>query len=157
MAPEYVLHGKFSVKSDVYSLGVLILEIISGQKNNCFHVGENTEYLLTHAWISWREGTASSMIDPTLRDGSTSEIMRCIHIGLLCVQENVADRPTMASVMLMLNSYSLNLPIPSHPAFFLRSNIDQNISSGLEHNSRSTDSDLSRSSSPINSQYIRLE
>ena len=58
------------------------------------------------------------MIDPTLRDGSTSEIMRCIHIGLLCVQENVADRPTMASVMLMLNSYSLSLPIPSHPAFF---------------------------------------
>ena len=48
MAPEYVLHGKFSVKSDVYSLGVFILEIISGQKNNCFHVGENTEYLLTH-------------------------------------------------------------------------------------------------------------
>lgn len=97
------------------------------------------------------------MIDPTLRDGSTSEIMRCIHIGLLCVQENVVDRPTMASVMLMLNSYSLSLPIPSHPAFFLRSNIDQNISSGLEHNSRSTDSDLSRSSSPINYQYIRLE
>ncbi|KAJ9690115.1 hypothetical protein PVL29_012656 [Vitis rotundifolia] len=156
MAPEYVLHGKFSVKSDVYSLGVLILEIISGQKNNCFHVGENTEYLLTHAWISWREGTASSMIDPTLRDGSTSEIMRCIHIGLLCAQENVADRPTMASVMLMLSSYSLSLPIPSHPAFFLRSNIDQNNSSGQEHNSRLTDSDLSRSSSPINSQYIRL-
>ena len=48
MAPEYVMHGQFSVKSDVYSLGVLILEITSGQKNNCFHVGENTEYLLTH-------------------------------------------------------------------------------------------------------------
>lgn len=48
-------------------------------------------------------------------------MMRCIHIGLLCVQENVADRPTMASVVLMLNSYSLTLPVPSPPAFFMSS------------------------------------
>lgn len=47
--------------------------------------------------------------------------MRCIHIALLCVQENVADRPTMASVVLMLNSYSVTLPLPSLPAFFIDS------------------------------------
>ena len=94
------------------------------------------------------------MIDPALRDGSTSEIMRCIHIGLLCVQENAADRPTMASVVLMLSSDSLNLPIPSQPGFFLRSNTNQNIINffGLEHNSRLTDSD-----NPISSQNIQLE
>ena len=55
-----------------------------------------------------------------LRVGPTSEvIMKYIHIGLLCVQENEVDRPTMASVVLMLNGQSLNLPIPSHPAFFI--------------------------------------
>lgn len=52
-------------------------------------------------------------------------MLRCIHIGLLCVQENAADRPTMASVVLMLSSSSLSLAAPSEPAFFMHSNIDE--------------------------------
>jgi hypothetical protein len=63
-------------------------------------------------------------VDPAIRLGATTEIMRCIHIGLLCVQENVVDRPTMASVILMLTSYSITLQVPSQPAFFMHSNID---------------------------------
>lgn len=51
--------------------------------------------------------------------------MRCIHIGLLCVQENVANRPTMASVVVMLNSSSLSLPLPSQPAFFMHTTMEQ--------------------------------
>ncbi|XP_058224726.1 cysteine-rich receptor-like protein kinase 44 isoform X2 [Rhododendron vialii] len=123
MAPEYAMHGQFSVKSDVFSFGVLVLEILSGQKNNSTRNGENVEDLLSYAWKTWREGTASNLIDPTLRanSGSMREMIRCIHIGLLCVQENVADRPTMASVVLMLSSSTLSLPVPSEPAFFLRS------------------------------------
>jgi hypothetical protein len=54
--------------------------------------------------------------------------MRCIHIGLLSVQENVIDRPTMASVVLILNSYSITLPIPSQPTFFMHSNINSKTS-----------------------------
>ncbi|KAL7242686.1 hypothetical protein ACSBR1_015133 [Camellia fascicularis] len=120
MSPEYVMHGQFSVKSDVFSFGVLVLEIVSGQKNNCFRNGDNVEDLLSYAWKSWREGTISNMIDHTLsnRSSSLSEIMRCIHIGLLCVQENAAQRPTMASVVLMLNSFSFTLPLPSEQTFF---------------------------------------
>ncbi|CBI38464.3 unnamed protein product, partial [Vitis vinifera] len=49
MAPEYAMHGNFSVKSDIYSFGVLILEIMSGQRNNCFHDGDNVEDLLNYA------------------------------------------------------------------------------------------------------------
>ncbi|VVA40348.1 PREDICTED: cysteine-rich [Prunus dulcis] len=146
MAPEYAMHGHFSVKSDVYSFGVLVLEIVSGQKNSGFRHGENVEDLLSFAWRSWREGTASNLIDPTLKTGSRTEIMRCIHIGLLCVQENVADRPTMASVILMLNSYSLSLPVPSQPAFYLHS-IGSDMSLGLEYNSGVTRSDHSKSNS----------
>ncbi|BAT93991.1 hypothetical protein VIGAN_08055300 [Vigna angularis var. angularis] len=48
-------------------------------------------------------------------------MLRCIHIGLLCVQENLIDRPTMATIILMLNSYSLSLPIPAEPAFYMNS------------------------------------
>ena len=48
MAPEYAMFGQFSIKSDVFSFGVLILEIVSGQKNNSYHNGENVEYLLNY-------------------------------------------------------------------------------------------------------------
>ena len=47
MAPEYAMHGQFSVKSDVFSFGVLVLEILSGQKNSGIHHGENVEDLLS--------------------------------------------------------------------------------------------------------------
>nr|QMS43714.1 protein kinase [Betula platyphylla] len=129
MAPEYAMHGHFSIKSDVFSFGVLVLEMVSGQKNSYFRIGENLEDLLSYAWRNWREGTTSNLIDPTLRVSSTSEIMRCIHIGLLCVQENVADRPTMASVVLRLNSHSITLSVPSRPAFFMHTTVESDMSS----------------------------
>jgi hypothetical protein len=66
--------------------------------------------------------------------------MRCIHIGLLCVQENVVDRPTMASVVLMFNSYSITLPIPSQPAFFMHSNINSKTASHWEQSTQVTES-----------------
>ena len=60
-----------------------------------------------------------------MRNGSNSEIMRCIHIGLLCAQENIANRPTMALVVVMLNSSSLSLPLLSQPAFFMHTAMEQ--------------------------------
>ncbi|KAJ6728452.1 RECEPTOR-LIKE SERINE/THREONINE-PROTEIN KINASE SD1-8 [Salix koriyanagi] len=89
------------------------------------------------AWRNWREGTAQAIIDPVLSSGLTTEMMRCINIGLLCVQENVADRPTMALVILMLSSSSLTLQIPSQPAFFVGN--QSNMSSSSGQNSRVTD------------------
>ncbi|XP_052301571.1 cysteine-rich receptor-like protein kinase 44 isoform X42 [Populus trichocarpa] len=145
MAPEYAMQGHFSVKSDVFSFGVLVLEIVTGKKNS-FRNGNDIEHLLSHAWRNWREGTAQDMIDPVLSSGSATEMLRCIHIGLLCVQENVAERPTMASVVLMLSSSSLTLQIPSQPAFFMNSSTYQSdLSSSMEHNSRVTESSLSES------------
>ncbi|XP_024437039.1 cysteine-rich receptor-like protein kinase 44 isoform X2 [Populus trichocarpa] len=145
MAPEYAMQGHFSVKSDVFSFGVLVLEIVTGKKNS-FRNGNDIEHLLSHAWRNWREGTAQDIIDPVLSSGSATEMLRCIHIGLLCVQENVAERPTMASVVLMLSSSSLTLQIPSQPAFFMNSSTYQSdLSSSMEHNSRVTESSLSES------------
>ncbi|KAJ8549700.1 hypothetical protein K7X08_033407 [Anisodus acutangulus] len=129
MAPEYAMHGQFSVKSDVFSFGVLVLEILSGQKNTCFRNGESVEDLLNYAWSNWRKGTAIEFIDPMLKgsSGLVRDIIRCIHIALLCVQENVADRPTMAAVVIMLSSLSLSLPVPSGPAYYMHSNISAEI------------------------------
>ncbi|XP_022845316.1 cysteine-rich receptor-like protein kinase 29 [Olea europaea var. sylvestris] len=89
-----------------------------------------------NVWKNWREGTIADIIDPELRTSrSLREIMRCIHIGLLCVQEDAADRPTMAAIVLMLTSFSITLPIPSQPAFFVSSRFDPEISLLQEHNS----------------------
>ncbi|MBA0682363.1 hypothetical protein Goari_024088 [Gossypium aridum] len=109
------------IKSDVYGFGVLVLEIISGQKINSFTNREVGDSLLTHAWRNWNEGTALEVVDPILRDGSRSEITRCIQLGLLCVQEDTAYRPTMASAVLMLSSYSISLPVPSAPPLSMHS------------------------------------
>ncbi|CAJ2630359.1 unnamed protein product [Trifolium pratense] len=118
MAPEYAMFGQFSVKSDVFSFGVLVLEIISGQKISRILLGQSDqEDLLSFAWRNWREGTITNIIDPSLKNGSQNEIMSCIHIGLLCVQENLVDRPTMATIALMLSSYSFSMPVPLEPAY----------------------------------------
>ncbi|KAK2458415.1 putative receptor protein kinase [Trifolium repens] len=117
MAPEYAMFGQFTVKSDVFSFGVLVLEIISGQKiSRNILQGQSQEDLLSFAWRNWREGTIRNIIDPSLISGSQNEIMRCIHIGLLYVQENLVDRPTMANIALMLSSYSFTMPLPLEPA-----------------------------------------
>ncbi|XP_038995153.1 cysteine-rich receptor-like protein kinase 28 [Hibiscus syriacus] len=155
---EYVINGQFSVKSDVFSFGVLLFEIISGQKNNCFRHGEDQEYILNFAWKSWREGTALDLVDPMLGDGSRMEIMRCIHIALLCVQENVAARPTMASVALMLNSFSTTLTVPSQPAFAMQSNFESDRSSSfasISNNSNAELLPLSRNEVSINELSLR--
>ncbi|RVX00912.1 Cysteine-rich receptor-like protein kinase 19 [Vitis vinifera] len=120
MAPEYAHQGHFSTKSDVYSFGVLILEIVSGQKI-CFDNGEELEHLVTYAWRHWNEGRVVDIVDPILGTNLRNEIIRCLHIGLLCVQESVANRPTMALIVSMLNSYYLPLPSPSRPGFLMQS------------------------------------
>ncbi|XP_062094495.1 cysteine-rich receptor-like protein kinase 44 isoform X2 [Humulus lupulus] len=137
MTPEYVLHGQFSVKSDIFSFGVLLLETVGGQKINYFRQEENsTEGLLNYTWRNWREGKASNMVDPLMRVGPGSEIARYIHIGLLCVQGSIANRPTMNTIILMLNSNSVSLPVPSNPAFSIHSNIQSDFNSRMNHSKR---------------------
>ncbi|CAN6452141.1 unnamed protein product [Victoria cruziana] len=125
MAPEYALDGVFSAKSDVYSFGVLMLEIINGQLNSKFQTSHADQNLIIHAWRLWGGGNASGFIDPMLRNrGSMSEMERCIQIGLLCIQEDAASRPTMSTVVLMLGNNSLDLPSPGRPTYFHISSAD---------------------------------
>ncbi|GLT36750.1 hypothetical protein SLA2020_111100 [Shorea laevis] len=120
MSPEYAMGGLFSVKSDVFSFGVLLLEIISGKKNNGFYFYKRCESLLTFAWKLWSQGQGMQLIDPQLVQSCVEfEVLKCIHIGLLCVQKDPVDRPTMSSVILMLGNENLTLPRPTEPAFFV--------------------------------------
>ncbi|RDX90532.1 Cysteine-rich receptor-like protein kinase 25, partial [Mucuna pruriens] len=118
MAPEYAMQGLFSVKSDVFSFGVLVLEIVSGKKNSGFHLSEHGQSLLLYAWNIWCAEKCLELMDPVLEISFiASEVVKCIHIGLLCVQQHAADRPTMSTVVLMLGSDTMTLPKPNHPAF----------------------------------------
>ncbi|XP_042059084.1 G-type lectin S-receptor-like serine/threonine-protein kinase At4g27290 [Salvia splendens] len=119
MAPEYVFHGKFSVKSDVYSLGVVLLEIISGKKNNGFQHNDHLS-LLGHAWVLWKEKRIMEVMDHCLKETcDESQVKRCIQVGLLCVQKLAEDRPITPSVALMLATEGGILPDPEEPGFFL--------------------------------------
>ncbi|KAL0012480.1 hypothetical protein SO802_007588 [Lithocarpus litseifolius] len=139
MPPEYAIGGLYSMKSDVYSFGVLILEILSGKRNRSFSTSITTENLLSYAWKHWRDGTFLELLDPTLRDSySRDEVKRCFHIGLQCVQGSSIERPTMASIVLMLNSNSLTLPAPQRPAFFLYSTTETNMSTKEHRSDQST-------------------
>ncbi|KAL3740522.1 hypothetical protein ACJRO7_021754 [Eucalyptus globulus] len=154
MAPEYAMHGTFSIKSDVFSFGVLLLEIVSGQRNALFRMGDDTEVLISYVWKNWREGSLSNIIDPSITYGSSIEIVRCIHLGLLCVQENMTSRPTMASVLLMLKSHSVILQVPSRPAFYIHSGIESDMPSMQDYNLRVVEVEESRSKS---NQFSRNE
>jgi hypothetical protein len=74
----------------------------------------------TQVWELWREDRALDIVDSSINESFVfHEVMRCIQIGLLCVQEDAMDRPTMLSVLLMLSSET-TLPSPKQPAFIFR-------------------------------------
>ncbi|CAL1370069.1 unnamed protein product [Linum trigynum] len=117
MAPEYVMHGHLSVKTDVFSYGIILLEIISGSRNYDFRVGPDHASLLHSAWLLYRAGKTLELVDPSLAHSyHTDEVEKCIRIGLLCCQQSDANRPDMNSIHVMLSSNSFTLPTPGQPA-----------------------------------------
>ncbi|XP_020212474.1 putative receptor-like protein kinase At4g00960 [Cajanus cajan] len=115
MAPEYALRGYLSVKTDVFSYGVLVLEIVSGRKNHVLHLGSEKADLLSYAWSLYQGGKIMDLIDPTLGKYNGDEAAMCIQLGLLCCQASIIERPDMNAVHLMLSSDSFTLPRPGKP------------------------------------------
>ncbi|KAK6154010.1 hypothetical protein DH2020_013649 [Rehmannia glutinosa] len=115
MAPEYAIHGYLSVKTDVFSFGILLLEIVSGRKNHDRLLGAEKADLLNYAWSLFQAGKSVEVVDSSLDKYSPDEAIICIQLGLLCCQASVADRPDMNSVHLMLSSDSFTLPKPGKP------------------------------------------
>ncbi|XP_039026673.1 G-type lectin S-receptor-like serine/threonine-protein kinase At4g27290 isoform X2 [Hibiscus syriacus] len=144
MAPEYATDGLFSVKSDVFSFGIVLLEVISGRKNRGFYHTNQSGNLIDHAWSLWKEGKPLDVADDFLVETSDlSELLRCIHISLLCVQQHPEERPSMSSVVVMLVSHN-ELPLPKQPSFlFCKKPFEADCSSGNDGSSSRNEISLS--------------
>ncbi|XP_048425816.1 G-type lectin S-receptor-like serine/threonine-protein kinase At4g27290 isoform X1 [Pyrus x bretschneideri] len=131
MSPEYAADGIFSMKSDVFSFGVILLEMLSRKKNRGFCHPDHVHNLLGHAWIRWIQDKPLELIDKTFCDScNISDVIRCLHVGLLCVQRVPEDRPSMSSVVLMLSS-DVALPPPKQPGFYTEQSIPESPSRTL--------------------------
>ncbi|XP_049356485.1 G-type lectin S-receptor-like serine/threonine-protein kinase B120 [Solanum verrucosum] len=117
MAPEYAMEGLFSGKSDVYSFGVLLLEIICGRRNTSFRSNEHSG-IIGYAWQKWDEGTPMDLVDRSIWDECKhDEALRCIQLALICVQDMAVHRPSISSIVLMLETDNIRLPLPRQPTY----------------------------------------
>lgn len=119
MAPEYVVHGHLTQKADVYSYGVLVLEILSGRK--CVDPRLPSPILLQWAWNLYERNESINIVDPKLEVQGMSEneqgqVVRVVVIAFLCVQGLSSQRPSMSMVLNMLTGDSDILVTPSAPA-----------------------------------------
>ncbi|KAJ6897709.1 G-type lectin S-receptor-like serine/threonine-protein kinase [Populus alba x Populus x berolinensis] len=118
ISPEYANYGLYSLKSDVFSFGVLVLEIVSGCRNRGFSHPDHHLNLIGHAWILFKQGRSLELVgESKVETPYLSEVLRSIHVGLLCVQDKTEDRPNMSYVVLMLGNED-ELPQPKQPGFF---------------------------------------
>ncbi|WVZ66165.1 hypothetical protein U9M48_015430 [Paspalum notatum var. saurae] len=139
MAPEYAMRGHYSIKSDVFSFGVLILEIVTGRRNGGSYSSDESADLISMVWEHWTTGTLVEIMDPSLSSlAPRDQMVKCIHIGLLCVQDDPAERPMMSTVNVMLSSSTVTLQAPSKPVFCIQktgfnSEMDSGVYPGSSH------------------------
>ncbi|TYJ98995.1 cysteine-rich receptor-like protein kinase 10 isoform X1 [Cucumis melo var. makuwa] len=147
MAPEYAIHGYLSVKSDIFSFGILVLEIVSGRKNHDVQLGGQQIDLLGYAWLLYQEGKILELVDQSLTKYNVDEAAMCIQLGLLCCQASVTDRPDMNTTHLMLSSDSFTLPKPGKPGIHGRAPRRTTTStSGFTKTNTSTQSGVTKAS-----------
>lgn len=120
-------------QSQMFSVGVVLLEIISGKRNTGFYRSREISSLLGYAWRLWREDKLLDLMDPSLCDTyNANQFIRCSQIGLLCVQDEPDDRPHMSNVVTMLDSETTTLITPKQPTFFSHKDLSSTASSSQQ-------------------------
>ncbi|CAH2047911.1 unnamed protein product, partial [Thlaspi arvense] len=127
--PKKSLDGYRFEKSDVFSIGVILLKIVSGRKNSSFYNNDKNLNLFDYALKLWNDGQAIALVDPRIYDEAfENEIRRCVHIGLLCVQDHSDDRPCISTVISMLGNENVDLPELKQPLFIAIQNASDGVS-----------------------------
>ncbi|XP_076893050.1 cysteine-rich receptor-like protein kinase 2 [Bidens hawaiensis] len=123
MAQEYLARGHLTEKTDVYSFGVLLLEVVTGLANNISKTTEYTDNLVSMAWKHFKQGRVEEIFDPNLmmhiqpNIKFQKEAIKVVHVALLCIQEAPSLRPSMSAALKMLAVNDEPLPAPSNPPF----------------------------------------
>ncbi|CAL0300882.1 unnamed protein product [Lupinus luteus] len=122
LAPEYALGGQLTMKADVYSFGVLMLEIISGKSSSKTNRGEPQKLFLEWAWQLYEEGKMLELVDPDMKEYPEKEVIKYIKVAFFCTQSVASRRPLMTQVVDMLSKeIQLNDKHISAPGFFMDS------------------------------------
>ncbi|CAO2841860.1 unnamed protein product [Amaranthus hypochondriacus] len=131
--PEYVKLGLYSRKFDVYSFGVLLLQVISSKRNDDVY-GANDFNLLEYAYELWISGHGMEFVDPSLDDSSSRyKLLSCMQISLLCVQEKQEDRPSMLEISSMFKNEAKPSMFPKRPAFSTKPDEDATLTPCSQH------------------------
>ncbi|KAF7012353.1 hypothetical protein CFC21_026551 [Triticum aestivum] len=102
LAPEYAWHGQLTKKADIYSFGVLAIEIVSGKSGSRSLLADD-KFLLEKTWELYEAGSLKELVDPDLGDYPDEEAIRFIKVALFCTQAAAARRPSMLQVVKMLS------------------------------------------------------
>ncbi|KAF5742920.1 hypothetical protein HS088_TW09G00982 [Tripterygium wilfordii] len=121
-APEYALRGELSEKADIYSFGVLVLEIIGCRRNTDLSLPSEMQYLPEYAWKLYESSKVLDLLDPKLKENGYSEkhVLRAIHIAFLCLQPHPNLRPPMSEVVSLLTCKGEMVGTPMRPVFIDR-------------------------------------
>ncbi|KAL2932006.1 Cold-responsive protein kinase 1 [Bienertia sinuspersici] len=144
LAPEYALGGHLTMKADVYSFGVLILEIVSGQSSSKSNWGGSSKYLLEWAWQLYEEGRLLELVDSEMGEYPEDMVNRYMLIAFFCTQAGASRRPLMSQVIDMLSTKTrLNEKQLSAPGFFPDGGV------GVKEKTSAGSSSLQFSSAPV--------
>ncbi|KAK8963394.1 putative leucine-rich repeat receptor-like serine/threonine-protein kinase [Platanthera guangdongensis] len=120
LAPEYAINGQLTKKADIYSFGILVLEIISGRSSSKPHWFDKV--LLEWTWDLYEEGKLAELVDPSLGDYPLEDVLRYIKVALFCTQSSSGRRPSMPEVLRMLSKpITLNDKELTRPSIFQES------------------------------------
>ncbi|XP_009792456.1 cold-responsive protein kinase 1-like isoform X1 [Nicotiana sylvestris] len=121
-APEYAIRGELTEKADIYSFGVLVLEIISCRKNTDLSLPSEMQYLPEYAWKLYERSRLIDLVDPKMREDGIVEkdVMQTIYVAFLCLQPHANSRPPMSEIVAMLIRNVAIVETPTRPAFLNR-------------------------------------
>ncbi|PRQ28901.1 putative protein kinase RLK-Pelle-DLSV family [Rosa chinensis] len=144
LAPEYALGGQLTLRADVYSFGILILEIVGGRSSAKENWGGTEKFLLEWAWQLHEEGRLLELVDPELVDYPEEEVLRYMKVAFFCTQAASSRRPLMSQVLDMLSrNIRLNEKQLTAPGFFNKSGGLAGPSSSKKYGTDSTTNQLS--------------